>query len=1033
MKQSKRIISVLMALVMLLTAIPMSAYAAHSDYTVAGGYDILDDPYVTPQQAASMLLDMVDAMLKESNQTIEVNIYVGKKTIDLRSIDQATTSITDFWNWWAISIAFGVLDFADIEAMNMTWIENCPKRTDAGKTDLDVVLALCNFLRDNYDRVGKIVDDTFNYGFVTTVTTLPDVVHHIPETLKAAITKPLNGNVAPDPSVTVDELVQKMIDGLIIGVQDPETGLYSGLLPSMLGKTNIMTTSVYTLLTDAINAGMNDILVPMLANLLVGAGDMVLNVVYGLAPGMVYTPEDLATPLTKLTATLSYLFTGGGLDTYFVLDNTGLHISDNLITMVDSLLRVGLTIIPTLGLLKNTTTFKTEDEIKDMTTPECYAYLGKLLINEYVEYADIPDTATSFRSVITYFLIGLAKDVLPEMDFESMITAGTLNPFTDGVFIVGAALGRYYLNGILPVDIQEGLTFEQTISAVFDWFMSKYGGLFDTADYLPTDTVWNKIDKIIFDIIPLNWLPAQFTGSKYMVMDWLIGNILDFNYVGLASIVQRNPNSELNNSVVKVLLNTLSRVLKSAIGNHLILPMNLTTFESVFSKINCRALIQNLCQNLADHGSVLLNSLFPLATSLLGLWTPATYIRKAPVGAPLVGIEALQALLDSYTPRNLNANIQYYEDGYNYFGEEDFTELRTYFNYTQAKTEAQGLLDAYARDPESLDLQMNTDVAFRVKYYFDKMTVKTELCATQLTKEVSKSYYADYENAPANTYEASSYATWLQAYNFAKEVRVKAISNTTGIRQSMVSEARHRLFKAVKGLKDFVPYADYTQLDWYISQAQTRYNTLPVGIYTDESIQNLATVLEAAKSIDRTISFENQAIVDTAASDLYTAMYGLLYILAPAINPTPDSTLDFWGNPITPVVNTVRKYIYGLSQGGFTISDITTVGGAATIIIKTAQGYGTGTKIRLMFNGLAIATFTVIVFGDVNGDGNIDDGDSGILVDSENKLYTLSADKKYAGDLNGDGNVDAMDAGIATDVLNCLYTIDQTTGMYAPT
>ena len=550
MKQSKRILSIIMALVMVITAVPISVYAYHSDYTVAGGYDTLDNPYVTPQQAASMLLDMVDAMLKENDMTVPVNIYVGSKTIDLRSIDQATTSITDFWNWTWVKIAFGILNFGDIEAMNMTWIQNCPKRTASGSTDLDVVIALCHFLADNYDRVGKIIDDTFNYGFVTTVTTLPDTVHHVPETLKAAVVKPLNGNVAPDPSVTVDSLVQKMVDGLVVGNLDLVTGKYDGLLPSMAGKTNLTSSSnsVYTLITNVINGAMGDIIVPMLAKLILGlagvkfdaehpGGDdsnlgslsMVIDAVTGLA-NITYTPEELLTPLSKMTAALKYLLIGGGMADYFVLDNTGLHISQKLIDTVDGLVRVALTLIPNMGFLKQTTVFKTQDEVMAMTIPECYAYLGRLLVNEFIPFADVPDSATSFRSVVTYFLIDLAKDVLPEMDFETMIAAGTLNPYTDGVFIVGAALMRYYLNGFLPIDIPTGLNFEQTINFVVDWFFSKYGGLFDTSDFLPSDTCWQKIDKVLFDIIPLNWLPAQFTGSKYLVMNWLIGNVLDFNF-----------------------------------------------------------------------------------------------------------------------------------------------------------------------------------------------------------------------------------------------------------------------------------------------------------------------------------------------------------------------------------------------------------------------------------------------------------------------------------------------------------------------
>ncbi len=43
-----------------------------------------------------MLLDQVDAMLAENDMTVPIDIYVGSRTIDLRSIDKATTSITHF-------------------------------------------------------------------------------------------------------------------------------------------------------------------------------------------------------------------------------------------------------------------------------------------------------------------------------------------------------------------------------------------------------------------------------------------------------------------------------------------------------------------------------------------------------------------------------------------------------------------------------------------------------------------------------------------------------------------------------------------------------------------------------------------------------------------------------------------------------------------------------------------------------------------------------------------------------------------------
>ena len=95
-----------------------------------------------------------------------------------------------------------------------------------------------------------------------------------------------------------------------------------------------------------------------------------------------------------------------------------------------------------------------------------------------------------------------------------------------------------------------------------------------------------------------------------------------------------------------------------------------------------------------------------------------------------------------------------------------------------------------------------------------------------------------------------------------------------------------------------------------------------------------------------------------------------------------------------------------------------------------------------MVNLINIATnkiensFTVVIFGDVNGDSNIDSIDAGLMVDHENYMVTwdkvTDAAKYKAGDLNGDGNVDIIDAGIAVDYQNYMVNINQTTGHWEP-
>ena len=114
-------------------------------------------------------------------------------------------------------------------------------------------------------------------------------------------------------------------------------------------------------------------------------------------------------------------------------------------------------------------------------------------------------------------------------------------------------------------------------------------------------------------------------------------------------------------------------------------------------------------------------------------------------------------------------------------------------------------------------------------------------------------------------------------------------------------------------------------------------DTLDAGLYTPESVQAFIDALNAANVIDRLISFENQDQVDTVAANLYSAMYGLVFLLPPGIAPVPDSTQDFYGNPITPVVDKTRKYVYGLSAGGL-VGDIYNAVGGDRYVSPTSFG-----------------------------------------------------------------------------------------------
>ncbi len=143
------------------------------------------------------------------------------------------------------------------------------------------------------------------------------------------------------------------------------------------------------------------------------------------------------------------------------------------------------------------------------------------------------------------------------------------------------------------------------------------------------------------------------------------------------------------------------------------------------------------------------------------------------------------------------------------------------------------------------------------------------------------------------------------------------------------------------------------------------------------------------------------------------------------------------------MIDTNAHLIYGIQPGttktAFETGCVTINGYAKLEYQSSNLDFGTGTKVNLINNAtnMKIDDYTIVIFGDVNGDGNIDSIDAGSMVDYENYMLTwdpnLEAAQLKAGDLNGDGNIDSIDAGIAVDTENYLLMIDQLTGLsYIP-
>ncbi len=119
---------------------------------------------------------------------------------------------------------------------------------------------------------------------------------------------------------------------------------------------------------------------------------------------------------------------------------------------------------------------------------------------------------------------------------------------------------------------------------------------------------------------------------------------------------------------------------------------------------------------------------------------------------------------------------------------------------------------------------------------------------------------------------------------------------------------------------------------------------------------------------------------------------------------------------MTGVVDNENNYIYGV-DAGVTTEDLaeyfTAINGTFEMVANEA-GYTNGTGATLVVKetkGNEVAYYTLVIFGDTNGDGTITAADAGdIKAAALGGEFSMEA-YAFAADVNGDGTITAADAG----------------------
>ena len=260
-----------------------------------------------------------------------------------------------------------------------------------------------------------------------------------------------------------------------------------------------------------------------------------------------------------------------------------------------------------------------------------------------------------------------------------------------------------------------------------------------------------------------------------------------------------------------------------------------------------------------------------------------------------------------------------------------------------------------------------------------------------------------------------------EVYTFAKNTYLEKLLDDDGtVRQSKITAARGLLVEAQKMLKKFSKDADYSYFDRQLSLALGKINESDANtsLYYPETVEDLKKAYEEAKKFDRGYDGDDQAIIDEAATVLETAVAGLVYMPQLAKVANTSTVLDRDTGLIYGVKERISNYI----------SYVRVLGVGIMGIEKTAKGNGTGTVITLNVNNDVLESYTVIVYGDVDGDCRADATDANIVLAHNAGFFPAGYLNRYtleAADASNDGTVDNLDAYYLRQAGLDLYEIDQ--------
>lgn len=687
-------------------------------------------------------------------------------------------------------------------------------------------------------------------------------------------------------------------------------------------------------------------------------------------------------------------------------------------------------------------------EIKDLPSAATAADVQALLNNQSIVAMDPNSMDTVLEitaAVLNYYLVG-----------ETTYVSSNLNPSFDGLLngCFETFLGKYaslfsipYTGSNVPSDARTNAWYKLYMSA----------------------NQWIPISNIFYGC------SDSYRGLQSLFMDDIIGNVLNFDINGILGIIGRRPDSDLTKPFSQLVCNLLARIINGVFQlpaegvnqstntyqlNQLIIPYDYTTLDQFVtvsigsSTVGYKASI-NGCglkntvkqlllklENITKEGAVASTALDIIA-ELIGIIDLDEYeyqkVQFNKTSGLTYTIDDLRALYNNVKFAD-NEGIKYYEDDYTFFHMVDYDPW-TYQDFKSALGKARSLIDQYD-DPYS-DEPTFTDITYTyylLQHTHDDWFLNNRPAANDFYLDrVLDKYPEVTQNVDGNGDQLYTNRTWdayRKAYDFAKLVSREFASyerdgRTGDYHQSKINTARRELLDAIKNLKlnAGVGDADYSRL---LAAINGLANQDSPSLFKKRAVDAVVEAYNEALAFYREVWYDadSQIIVD-GVTDRLNKAYSLLFTdHLPTLEYEDETYICF-------KTDEARSYIYGFDGELFSAQDSEDLGGdfnayiswylgghvaygcSDANLVSAQNGHGTGSKIQLRSDDDGDGNFsvereyTVIYFGDVNGDTKIDGMDAAVLRTYASRLQKVTPGTSYitfAGDVDFDDTLTITDA-----------------------